>query len=75
MPLEAVLAGLAGGQARHDIECRVILDHSRRRPVERAWETLRLATRYAEQGVVGLGLAAREPLGSLFVITAASARR
>lgn len=75
MPLEAVLVGLAEGQARHDIECRVILDHSRRRPVERAWETLRLATRYAEQGVVGLGLAAREPLGSLFVITAASARR
>ncbi len=60
MPLEAVLAGLAEGQARHDIECRVILDHSRRRPVERAWQTLRLAMRYAGQGVIGLGLAGDE---------------
>jgi adenosine deaminase len=60
MPLEAVLAGLAEGRARHDIECQVILDHSRRRSVDRAWHTLRLATRYAGQGVVGLGLAGDE---------------
>src|SRR5260370_2908142 len=60
MPLEAVLAGLAEGQARHEIECQVILDHSRRRSVDRAWHTLRLATRYADQGVVGLGLAGDE---------------
>jgi len=60
MPLEAVLAGLAEGQARHDIECRVILDHSRRRPLDRAWQTLRLATRYAEHGVIALGLAGDE---------------
>lgn len=60
MPLEAVLAGLAGGQARHDIECQVILDHSRRRSVDRAWQTLRLATRYADQGVVAIGLAGDE---------------
>jgi adenosine deaminase len=60
MPLEAVLAGLADGQARHDIECRVILDHSRRRSVDRAWQTLRLAARYADQGVVAIGLAGDE---------------
>jgi adenosine deaminase len=60
MPLEAVLAGIAEGQAVHDIECRVILDHSRRRSVERAWQTLRLAMRYAGQGVVAIGLAGDE---------------
>ena len=60
MPLEAVLTGLADGQARHDIECQVILDHSRRRPVDRAWQTLRLATRYADQGVIALGVAGDE---------------
>src|SRR5258706_2915824 len=58
--LEAVLAGLAEGQDRHDIECQVILDHSGRRSVDRAWHTLRLATRYADQGVVGIGLAGDE---------------
>jgi adenosine deaminase len=60
MPLEAVLAGLAEGQARYDIECQVILDHSRRRSVDRAWQTLRLAARYADQGVVAVGLAGDE---------------
>ncbi|KAA2253836.1 adenosine deaminase [Solihabitans fulvus] len=60
MPLEAVLDGLAQGQADHDIECRVLLDHSRRRSVDRAWQTLRLATRHAEAGVVGIGLAGEE---------------
>lgn len=58
MPLEAVLEGLAKGQAEHGIECRVLLDHSRRRPVERALETLRLAEKYPE--VVGIGLAGDE---------------
>jgi adenosine deaminase len=60
MPMEAVLHGLADGQAQHDIECQVILDHSRRRSVDRAWRTLRLATRYADQGVVAIGLAGDE---------------
>ncbi len=60
MPLEAVLHGLAQGQATHDIECRVLLDHSRRRSVDRAWHTLQLATRYASDGVVGIGLAGEE---------------
>jgi adenosine deaminase len=60
MPLDAVLAGLAEGQAAYGIECRVILDHSRRRPAERAWRTLALAERHAADGVIGIGLAGDE---------------
>ena len=60
MPLEAVLAGLAEGRARYGVECQLILDHSRRRPVERAWRTLQLATRYAGPGVAAIGLAGDE---------------
>ncbi len=60
MPLLAVLDGLAQGQEEHDIECRVLLDHSRRRSVERAWRTLDLARRYATRGVIGIGLAGDE---------------
>lgn len=60
MPLTAVLDGLAEGGAAYGIECRVILDHSRRRSVERAWRTYELATRYAERGVIGIGLAGDE---------------
>ncbi|MEU8146738.1 adenosine deaminase [Nonomuraea sp. NPDC048901] len=58
MPLEAVLDGLAEGSRRYGIECRVLLDHSRRRSVDRLWQTLRLATRY--EAVVGIGLAGDE---------------
>lgn len=57
--LEAVLAGLAAGAA-HGVTCRVILDHPRRRSLRRAAETLRLARRYARDGVVGIGLAGAE---------------
>jgi adenosine deaminase len=60
MPLEAVLEGLAQGRDAYGIECRVLLDHSRRRSVDRAWRTLGLATRYADHGVVGIGLAGEE---------------
>lgn len=60
MPLTAVLDGLAEGQRLFDVECRVLLDHSRRRPVERARRTLELARRYAADGVVGMGLAGDE---------------
>ena len=58
MPLEAVLDGLAEGQARHGIVCRVLLDHSRRRPVERLWRTYKLAGRHDR--VIGIGLAGDE---------------
>lgn len=60
MPLEAVLSGLAEGGARHGVECRVILDHSRRRPVERFGRTLQLAERFAADGVVAVGVAGEE---------------
>lgn len=56
MPLEAVLEGLTKGQ--HGIECRVLLDHSRRRSVDRARHTLRLARKH--DAVVGIGLAGDE---------------
>jgi adenosine deaminase len=58
MPLEAVLEGLAAGGERYGIRTRVILDHSRRRPAERLWRSLELATRYPE--VVAIGLAGDE---------------
>jgi adenosine deaminase len=58
MPLEAVLEGLAKGQRDHDIECRVLLDHSRRRSVDRARHTLRLALNH--DTVIGIGLAGDE---------------
>ncbi|MGW3349117.1 adenosine deaminase [Nonomuraea rubra] len=58
MPLEAVLDGLAEGQARFGIECRVLLDHSRRRPVERMWQTYKLALRH--ERVIGIGVAGEE---------------
>jgi adenosine deaminase len=59
MPLVAVLEGLAEGAA-FGIECRVVIDHSRRRPVERAWRTVRLAAKYRAAGVVAVGLAGDE---------------
>ena len=58
MPLEAVLEGLEAGGADFGVECRLILDHSRRRSVERAWRTLELARRY--ERVVAVGLAGDE---------------
>ncbi len=58
MPLEAVLDGLAAGQREYGIEVQVLLDHSRRRSVDRAAQTLRLATKYDE--VIGIGLAGEE---------------
>jgi len=60
MPLLAVLDGLAQGQDEYGITGRVLLDHSRRRSVERAWRTLDLARRYADRGVIGIGLAGDE---------------
>jgi adenosine deaminase len=60
MPLEALLRGLAAGRAATGLEYRVLLDHSRRQSVERAWRTLDLARRFAEQGVIGIGMAGDE---------------
>ena len=58
MPLEAVLEGLAAGAGRYGIQTRVILDHSRRRSVDRLWRSLKLATRYPQ--VIAIGLAGDE---------------
>jgi adenosine deaminase len=75
MPLRAVLEGLARGQAEHGIECRLILDHSRRRSLQRAWRTLELAERHAADGVVAIGLAGDETHpGDPFVDVFAAAR-
>lgn len=60
MPLAAVLDGLATGQAESAVEVRVVLDHPRRRSVERFRTTLDLARRYAGRGVVAIGFAGAE---------------
>jgi adenosine deaminase len=60
MPLRAVLDGLAHGRADHGLQTRLVLDHSRRRPIERAWATLRLAESHAGEGVVAVGLSGPE---------------
>ncbi|HEY7325151.1 MAG TPA: adenosine deaminase [Streptosporangiaceae bacterium] len=60
MPLRAVLAGLAQGRADYGLQTGLVLDHSRRRPVARAWATLRLAESYASAGVLAIGLAGDE---------------
>jgi adenosine deaminase len=59
MPLEAMLAGLRSGSRDAGIEVRVLLDHSRRRPLEWARETVRLAIAHPE-AVVGVGVAGDE---------------
>jgi adenosine deaminase len=66
MPLEAVLAGLSGSP----IEVRLLLDHSRRRSVDRARLTVELAKKYAP-AVVAVGVAGDEapslvPFASVF---------
>ena len=58
MPLQAVLEGLAAGAERYGVHTRVIIDHSRRRPAERLWRSLELATRYPQ--VIAIGLAGDE---------------
>ncbi|MFD6067540.1 adenosine deaminase [Amycolatopsis lurida] len=60
MPLASVLKGLSAGAAESGLHWRVLLDHSRRRPVERARLTLDLARRYAPDGVFAIGLAGEE---------------
>ena len=58
-PLAAVLDGLARGEEAFGVRCRLVLDHSRRRPVAQAWRTLEVALAHREQ-VVALGLAGDE---------------
>lgn len=56
LPLASVLNGLRQGPPH--LQWRVILDHSRRKPLRRAENTLRLALDHDE--VVGLGMAGEE---------------
>ncbi len=74
-PLVAVLDGLERGSQAYGIICRVVLDHSRRRPVAWARDTLTLATRYAERGVVAIGMAGDEayPLAPFTPVVEAAA--
>ena len=54
-PLLAVIDGLAAGEDDFGVRFRLVLDHSRRRPVELAWRTLELALDHLDV-VVALGL-------------------
>ncbi|WP_037367668.1 adenosine deaminase [Amycolatopsis orientalis] len=58
LPLESVLKGLSEGGKEHGLHWRLILDHSRRRSVDRAEKTLELATRHEE--VIAIGMAGEE---------------
>ncbi|WP_134728602.1 adenosine deaminase [Amycolatopsis nivea] len=58
LPLDAVRKGLTEGGKEHGLQWRLILDHSRRRSVERAMKTLELAKQYEE--VVAIGMAGEE---------------
>jgi adenosine deaminase len=60
MPLRSVLKGLSEAGAAYGLGWRVVLDHSRRRSVERAERTLGLALKYAEEGVFAIGMAGEE---------------
>jgi adenosine deaminase len=58
-PLEAVQAGLKAGTHETGIEVRLVLDHSRRRPLDWAEETVRMAVAHPDL-VVGFGVAGDE---------------
>ncbi|MFD2465791.1 adenosine deaminase [Amycolatopsis silviterrae] len=58
MPLRAVLKGLSEGGEEHGLQWRLILDHSRRRSLERAMKTLELARQHEE--IIAIGMAGEE---------------
>jgi adenosine deaminase len=60
MPLRSVIDGLSAGGDASGVQWRVLLDTSRRRSVARAAATVELARRYADAGVVAVGLAGDE---------------
>jgi adenosine deaminase len=57
--LAGVLAGLRAGSSEAGIETRVLIDHSRRRPLPWAEESVRLAADHPD-AVVGFGVAGNE---------------
>jgi adenosine deaminase len=58
-PLDGVLAGLRAGSIAAGIETRVVIDHSRRRPLAWAEESVRLAADHPD-AVVAFGVAGDE---------------
>lgn len=60
MPVMAVLEGFAAGETDFGVRCRLIFDHSRRKPVELAWRTLEVAHKHHYTGVTALGLSGPE---------------
>jgi adenosine deaminase len=58
-PLAGVLAGLRTGSRDAGVETRVVIDHSRRRPLRWAEESVRLAADHPD-AVVGFGVAGDE---------------
>lgn len=79
--LEAVLEGLHQGANATGVGGGVILAHNRAANPTVAWETLGIAERYREQGVVALGLVGNEvdfppaPYATLFATAKASGLR
>jgi adenosine deaminase len=60
MPLESVLEGFAAAREALGIECRLVVDHGRSKPVELAWQAMHTAARYRDLGVVAFGLGGDE---------------
>jgi adenosine deaminase len=58
-PLEGVLAGLRAGSRATGVETRVVIDHSRRRPLSWAEESVRMAAEHPD-AVVAFGMAGDE---------------
>jgi len=58
--LEAVLAGFAEGERTFGIVCRPYVDLVRGIPLELSRRAMRTAARFAERGVVGIGLGGEE---------------
>ncbi|QBI54390.1 adenosine deaminase [Streptomonospora litoralis] len=74
MPLRAVIEGLEQGRAAHGLAYGLILDHSRRRPPQRARRTLDLALEHPSK-VVAIGMAGDEsyPLAPFAAVLAEAA--
>src|SRR5215211_8445145 len=60
MPMEAVLEGLAEGEARFGITCAVYVDIVRGIDMELSRRSMEVAGRYVGRGVVGIGLGGEE---------------
>ncbi len=65
--LEAVIDGLAGGGRRRDVSWGIVVDLVRALPFEASSRAMDVAIRYADQGVIGVGLGGPEQVpGALY---------